>query len=248
MIQESPARPYRPHRPTGLTGPVGPSPFSLVSPISVSDPASTNGSISPVSAAVRLISPSRPVSPSDTRARRAVRRERRGAAQREHRDRGVVDIRVAVVVEFERPAPWREPGAAHLPVAWPWHFLIEHPEGRAHKRGIVRTRARVRQRDHREHRVPDRGLARLKAPDRSFRCLFRDDEALKAGQGAPHDGMAGPVAEQMQCNQRVHPRWLDAPPAAVRLLPRDDPFSAAAQCGAARRPRRVEPAGHRTAA
>ena len=45
------------------------------------------------------------------------------------------------------------------------------------------------------------------------------------------------VAEQVQRDQRVDPRRLDAAPAAVLLLPRDDPLGAPAHRGRAGRPR-----------
>src|SRR5580693_7381488 len=41
------------------------------------------------------------------------------------------------------------------------------------------------------------------------------------------------VAEQVQRHQRVHPGRLDAAPAAVPLLPGDDPLGAAPQRGPA---------------
>ena len=46
-----------------------------------------------------------------------------------------------------------------------------------------------------------------------------------------HDGVVELVAEQVQRHQRVHPGRLDAAPAAVLLLPGDDPLGAAAQRG-----------------
>src|ERR1039458_1305910 len=53
--------------------------------------------------------------------------------------------------------------------------------------------------------------------------------------------MVEPVAEQVQGDQRVHPGRLDPAPAAVLLLPGDDPVGAAAQRGAPQRPSRPGP-------
>src|ERR1039458_7439388 len=53
--------------------------------------------------------------------------------------------------------------------------------------------------------------------------------------------MVEPIAEQVEADQGVDPGRLDPAPAAVLLLPGDDPVSAAAQGGTAHRPYRPGP-------
>src|SRR4051794_25532776 len=54
----------------------------------------------------------------------------------------VVDVRVAVVVELERPrASRRQSRPAHLPVAGPVQLLVQHPFGRGPQRRVVAGQA-----------------------------------------------------------------------------------------------------------
>ncbi len=53
--------------------------------------------------------------------------------------------------------------------------------------------------------------------------LAGEREAVQGLQAGPHDGVAEVVAEQVQGDHRVDGRRLDAAPAAVVLLPLDDP-------------------------
>ena len=163
------------------------------------------------------------------------------AAQREHGFRGVVDVRVAVVVELERPAARVQPRAAHLPVTRARYLFVEQPAGRLAQRWVIGWQARVLERDHGQHGVPDRGLAGFQPPHRPVRAAFGDREPVQPGQPALDHRMVDPVTQQVQRDQRVHPGRLDPAPAAVLLLPGDDPVGAAAQRRPAHRPHRPGP-------
>ena len=105
-----------------------------------------------------------------------------GPAQREHDLGGVVGVGVVVVVELERPAARGQVRPAHLPVARAADLLAEHPARGAGQRGVIGGQARVGQRDHGQHGVPDRRLARLQAAHRAVRAVLGDREPVKAGQ------------------------------------------------------------------
>ena len=61
--------------------------------------------------------------------------------------------------------------------------------------------------------------------------VLGDGVPVDPGDALGHHRVVEPVAEQVHRHQRVHPGRLDAAPAAVLLLPGDDPLGAAAQCG-----------------
>ena len=149
-------------------------------------------------------------------------------AQREDDLGGVVGVGVVVVLELERPAARRGVRAADLPVARLADLLVEHPvRGAARAPGGPRPSPASSRRDHRQHGVPDRGLARLEAAH----AVLADREALEAVERLLDDRVVQAVAHQVQRHDRVHPRRLDAAPAAVGLLAGDDPVGAAAQRG-----------------
>ena len=154
-----------------------------------------------------------------------------GPAQGQHDLGGVVGVGVVVVVELEGPAARGQGGPADLPVARAADLLAEHPSRGADQGRVIGGQARVGQADHGQHGVPDRRLARLEAAHRAVRALLGDREPVKAAQSALHDGVLDVVAEQVQRHQRVHPGRLDAAPAAVPLLPGDDPLRAPPQRG-----------------
>src|SRR5262249_48815715 len=78
------------------------------------------------------------------------------APPRDPRPSRVVDARVAVVVEPDRPAGRGEPQPADLPVARPVDLLVQHPSGRRPQPGMIGRQACVGQRDDGQDRVPDR--------------------------------------------------------------------------------------------
>lgn len=85
---------------------------------------------------------------------------------------------------------------------------------------MVGGQARVGERDGGEAGVPDRRLTGLDHPGA---VLAPDGEPVQRRQPLTHHGVLEVVAEQVQRDDRVHRGWLDATPAAVVLLPFDDP-------------------------
>ena len=118
--------------------------------------------------------------------------------------------------------------AADLPVTRLLDLLVEYPLGRGGEGFVVGCQAGVLKRGHGQHGVPDRGLARLEAAH----AVLADREAVKAVDGLLDDRVVQAVAHQVQCHDRVHPRRLNAAPAAVGLLAGDDPVDAPAPGGA----------------
>ena len=104
---------------------------------------------------------------------------RSSPAQREDDLGGVVGVGIAVVVELERPAAGGQVRPAHLPVARAADLLAKHPPRGAGQRGMIGGQARVGERDHGQHGVPDRRLARLQAADRAVWTVLRDREPVK---------------------------------------------------------------------
>ena len=150
-------------------------------------------------------------------------RDARDPAQREHDLGGVVDVGVVVVVELERPAARGQPGPAHRPVAADPDLLAEQPVGAApHERGSVGRHARRRPARSAPARCPTPATGRPRAGGRAVRALTTVN-AVEPGEAGPHHRVVERVAEQVQRDQRVHPRRLDAAPAAVGLLAVDDP-------------------------
>lgn len=146
------------------------------------------------------------------------------AAQGEDHLGRVVDVGVGVVVELERPAAGGEAGPAHGPVARADDLLAEHPVGGLDQRRMVGAQSRVGQGDRGEAGVPHRGLAGLDHPG-AVRAPHR--EPLQGLQTGAHHRMSEVVAEQVQGDDRVHGGRLDPAPAAVVLLPFDDPAARA---------------------
>ena len=173
------------------------------------------------------------------RAARPVRVGVGHPAQRQPHLRGVVDVRVQVVGELERPAAGREIRPAHRPVAGHRDLLAQQPVGGPPHRRAVRGFARVEQADDGQRGVPDRGLAGLQPAHPAVRGVLVDEEPVEAAQPGLQHGVGERVAEQVQGHDRINPRRLDAPPGAVRLLPRDDPFGGAAQRQPPHRPQRM---------
>ena len=154
-----------------------------------------------------------------------------GLEQRQHHDRGVVDVRVDVVVEFECPPAAPVERHLHLPVTAARDLLGEHPVDRAAERRVLARKTGLAQREHRPRRVPDRGHARLQAPA----VPVVDGEAAQPLETTPHDGVVEAHALEVERDQRVHPRGLDAAPAPVGLLALGDPLhETAPRRGAAR--------------
>ncbi len=86
------------------------------------------------------------------------------AAQRQHHLGGVVDVRVVVVLELERPATGAESGSAHLPVPGAVDLLGQYPVGRLDQLRVVGRQSGVGEGDGGQAGVPYRGLARLDHP------------------------------------------------------------------------------------
>ena len=78
------------------------------------------------------------------------------ATQRHHHFSRVVDVRIPVVLELERPATGREIGLAHCPVAVDRDLLRHEPAGRPIERTMVGGQPGIGQRDQRQARVPHR--------------------------------------------------------------------------------------------
>ena len=144
--------------------------------------------------------------------------------QREHDLGGVVDVGVDVVGELEGPAGRVEIGSLHRPVAAHADLFGEHPADAARDGRVVDRHARVEQRDDGEAGVPDRRLAGLEPADAAVRCVFVDEEAVQALDRRRDHRVVQRVAQQVQGEDRVDPRRLDAAPAAVGLLAGDDPL------------------------
>src|SRR4029453_5931496 len=72
-----------------------------------------------------------------------------------------------------------------------------------------------------------RRLARLEPAYRALVGLLADQEAVQPGDAGRHRRMVQRVADQVEGDERIHPGWLDAAPAAVRLLPGEDPVGGA---------------------
>ena len=159
-----------------------------------------------------------------------------GAAQREHDDGRVVDVRVVVVRELEREAAGLELRAAHGPVALHADLAAGEPLRAARRRSrapgskpassSAMTASAVSHTGdwHASSRRPaSSSIVKLSSPA-SARTIT---------------GMVEPVAERVQRDDRPDPRRLDPAPRAVRLLPLDDPALGRAQRAPAQRPERL---------
>ena len=151
---------------------------------------------------------------------------------------GVAVVGIVGGSQPESPAPRRQSRPAHLPVARPPDLLGEQPAGRPGERGVAGRQPGVGQRDDREHGVPHRRLAGFEPSHRPVRGVLGDGEPFQPGEPALDHRMIQPIAQQVQGDQRVDPGRLDTSPAAVPLLPRDDPLSAPAQGRPPHRPHR----------
>ena len=141
------------------------------------------------------------------------------AAQRQHHLGGVVDVRVVVVLELERPTARLEVRAPYGPVPRYAHLLVEQPAGRADKGGIVGRHARVAQRDDRECRVPHGRLAGLEPAA----VVLVNRERLEPLERGMHQWVIHWIAANVERHHRVDPGRLDAAPRAVGFLAGDDP-------------------------
>ena len=124
--------------------------------------------------------------------------------QREDDLGGVVDVWIVDVGELKRPAARFQVGPTHRPVAAFEDLLVEQPIGAADHRRVIAGDTGVMERDQREARVPHGRLAGF----HPARVVLIDREALHPLQAATHQRMIERIAEQMQRNQRVHPRRL----------------------------------------
>ncbi len=156
--------------------------------------------------------------------------------ERQRADRRVIDVGVVDVVVLERPPARSQARAPHRPVARHVEYLsVEQPVGGAHQRRVVAVQAGVGQRQHRERGVPHRRLAGLQPHG----LAILDGEPIEPGQARPDHRVIQRIALEMQRHQRVHPRRLDAAPAAVRLLALEHPSLGRGQGRAPQRPNRM---------
>ena len=139
--------------------------------------------------------------------------------ERQHDLGGVVDVRVVVVVELERPSARGELRPADRPVALDPYLLAKKPVGRFDERGVVARDARVAQCDHRQRRVPYGRLACLQAPH----IALLDEEPLDAVEPLLHRPLADVVAAQGERHEGVDPGRLDPAPGPVVLLALEHP-------------------------
>ena len=173
--------------------------------------------------AVRGLHAEQPVDASvDRRHQPPAVRDVGPAQSHQHLGR-VVDVRIVVVCEFERPPARVDVGPARRPIAADSDLFVQQPLRRPLQDRIVSVQARVGERDHRQGRVPHRRLAGLEPASGPV----GDGEALKALEASLHDRVVERVAERVEGRDRPHPGRLDAAPRAVRLLSMDDPFGGA---------------------
>ena len=121
-------------------------------------------------------------------------------------------------------------GTLHAPVAGPVDLLGEHPVDGLDQLRVVGGQSGVGERDGGQAGVPDRGLAGLDHPGTVLAPYGEPVQGRKAG--AQH-GVVEVVAEEVQGDDGVDGGRLDAAPAAVVLLPLDDPAGGGAHRGAA---------------
>ena len=77
-------------------------------------------------------------------------------SQRKHDHGGVVDVRIEIVVELERPAARREVRTADRPVTGDGDFLPQQPVAGSPQARVVGRHAGRTECQHRERGVPDR--------------------------------------------------------------------------------------------
>jgi hypothetical protein len=147
----------------------------------------------------------------------------RDLAQREDDFGGVVDVRVVVVLELERPAARLQVRAPLHPVSDRAHFLADQPVRGSNHRGVVGRESGIAERDGRERGVPDRRLAGFDAA----RAVFDDRESVEACECLRDHGVIHRVAEYVERHHRVHPGRLDSAPAPVGFLSPHDPLDGA---------------------
>lgn len=134
-------------------------------------------------------------------------------------------------------------GPLYAPVAGPADLLGEHPVDGLDQLRVVGGQSGVGERDGGQTGVPDRGLAGLDHPGAAASpavgpggsVLAPYDEALQGGQAGAQHGVVEVVAEEVQGDDGVDGGGLDAAPAAVVLLPLDDPAGGRAHRGTAQR-------------
>ena len=132
----------------------------------------------------------------------------------------VVDVRVGVVGELERPSTRCGALDLYLPVAPLGYLGGDEPLCRPAQHRTVGRHARVLQSDHRKAGVPGWRHTSLDAQ----RVFLLDHEAPKSLHTLAHDRMINAVAEQFERNKRVHPRRLNAAPRTVLFLMVYDPL------------------------
>ena len=161
-------------------------------------------------------------------------------AEREADDRRVVDVRVEVVLELEGPAAGGEAGSPHGPVAGDGHLLAEQPLAGPRELRVIGGHVAGAKREDCEGRVPYGRLARLGSQPVSL----LDEEAAPALDGSAEARVVEVPPERGEHEDRPDPRWLDAAPAAVGLLPIAHPLLGGGDRAAAER-RRIRGRGRR---
>ena len=114
-------------------------------------------------------------------------------------------------------------------------MAVEQPVCAAHQCRIVAFQAGVGQRQDGEGGVPHGRLAGLQP----HRITVLDGEAIEPGKPRADNRVLQRIALEVQRHQRVHPRGLDAAPAAVCLLALDHPPFGRGQGRAPQRPKRM---------
>src|SRR5581483_222616 len=141
-------------------------------------------------------------------------------AQRQGDDGGVVDVGVVVVLVLERPPAGSEIGNADGPVALHRHLLAQEVVAGEHELRMVGGNPARAQRQHGERGVPHRRLACLGTQA----VAVLDHESFPAFDRLAQRFVLEAVPERVQRDDPPDPRWLDAAPRSVRLLPRTDPL------------------------
>ena len=188
----------------------------------------------------RLCMPA-PATAASTPPRSRPARGCAGAPQRQHDLGGVVGVRVVVVLELERPAAGRQPGPAYRPVARHAGSPRRAASGaasRAGSSGGTPASASAISASAVSHTGDWQASSRRTGRRRVSRTVKRSSPSSPASI----TGWSSGIAEQVQREQRVDPRRLDAAPRAVGLLAGEDPLGGPAH----RQPRADGRSGRRS--
>ena len=128
---------------------------------------------------------------------------------------GVVDVRVVVVLELEGPAAGREVRPSDSPVAPHGDLLVEQPARRRAAGRVVGGDAGVGQRRSWPGRCPTPATGRPRCAGACSSSTVKRVEPVAAA--AFIAGWSSGKPSQVQREQRVHPRRLDAAPRRRRL-------------------------------